>query len=232
MCVLVYETSLLPLRLEELQQHWICVQPLRYRLGHLENKTRTIEHSRTAIMCLTLLSHIGNRSILTLRYRRPFTSATSHRRGPPENSSCGWKAWRRSRGHCGWSCHRRWRPRDGRDPGNSPWPWATRCCRSLGRPCVGGEKVGRRISRGAKSAPATGERARAKWTQLRARRTQRTKGRLTSGRQWCPRPWAHPEPCPERHRSPVSALLNWVSLPGTNKAPGQMLVRIQWMFRV
>lgn len=40
---------------------------------------------------------------------------------------------------------------------------------------------------------------------------------LTSGRQWCPHPWAHLGPCPERHHSPVSALLDWVLLPATHK---------------
>jgi hypothetical protein len=31
----VYETGPLPLGLEELQQHGVCVQPLGHRLGHL-----------------------------------------------------------------------------------------------------------------------------------------------------------------------------------------------------
>lgn len=100
------------------------------------------------------------RFILTLCYRQASTTATPHRRRPPENSSCGWKAWPQSRGRCGWSCRKKWRPRGGRDPGNSPWPWAARCCRSPGRPCIEG-KVGRRISRGAMSTQLTVERTKA-----------------------------------------------------------------------
>lgn len=46
---------------------------------------------------------------------------------------------------------------------------------------------------------------------------------LTSGRQWCPRPWAHPGPCPERHHSPVSALLDWALLPVTQCVNVQLL---------
>lgn len=62
--VCVDETSLLPLWLEELQQHGICVQPLRYRLGHLTNRQQykhyitSGDHHRPVTFHLCLLTEM------------------------------------------------------------------------------------------------------------------------------------------------------------------------------